>query len=145
MVTRLNCQSYQFCSFLICGLNGQTFRRHQNHLWPRRGDGAYGTKRSVAELPVDDSTVDAMPTESSSSEELSSLFMDSVHDTSAQASHPAMLSGISVQASYPSVSSGISMSVSCPSVSSTQHYPQRNRTAPDCYRPKLTSLTRLIC
>ena len=121
--------------FLICGLDWQTFRRHQDHLRPQRGDGASGTNQSVAELPVDGSTVEAIPTESSSSEESSSLVSDSVHDTSAQASHPAVSSGNSVQALQPSVSLGISTSVLRPSVSSTQRYPQRNRTAPDRYRP----------
>ena len=122
-------------SFLIRGLDGQTFRRHQDHLCPRRGDGTSGTNQSTAELPVDDSTVEAMPTKSSSSEESSSLVSYSVHNTSAQASHPAVSSGNSVQASHPSVSLGISISVSRPSVSSTHRYPQRNRMAPDRYRP----------
>ena len=122
-------------SFLIRGLDGQTFRRHQDHLRPRRGVGASGTNQSVAELPVDDSTVETMPTESSSSEESSSLVSDSGHDTSTQASPPAVLSGNNVQPSHPPVSPGISTSVSCPSVSSTERYPQRNRTAPDRCRP----------
>ena len=135
MVAGLDCQSYQFCFIPDCGLDGQTFRRHQDHLRPRRGDGTSGTNQSVAELPVDDSTEEAMPTKSSSSEESSSLVSDSVHDTSTQASHPAVSSGNSVQASQPSVSPGISTSVSRPSVSSTQRYPQRNRTALDHYRP----------
>ena len=85
-------------ALLIHGLDGQTFRQHQDHLRPRQGDGASGTNQSVAELPVDDSTVEAMPTQSSSSEESSSLVSDSVHDTSAQASHPGVSSGNSVQA-----------------------------------------------
>lgn len=82
MVARLDCQSYQFCFIPDCGLDGQTFRRHQDHLRPRRGDGASGTNQSVAELPVDDSTMEAIPTKSSSSEESLSLVSDSVHDTS---------------------------------------------------------------
>ena len=88
-------------SFLIRGFDGQTFRWHQDYLCPRQGDGACGTNRSVAELPVDDSTVEAMPTESSSSEESSSLVSNSVHDTSTQALHPAVSSGISVQEYHP--------------------------------------------
>ena len=96
-------------SFLIRGLDGQTFRQHQDHLRPRQGDETSGTNQSVAELPVDDSTVEAMPAESSSSEESLSLVSDSVHGTSAQASHPAVSSGNSVQASHTSVSLGISI------------------------------------